>query len=114
MEKPHKKLDVWQGAMKVVVAHRESEWVNSFIKNDISTLSPPLVSDPKRSLTRKEKGGEGGFESVNLDKTESKFRRLIGDFQFSTIKQLLGLNSSTAALQHMNTLNTAALHHISI
>jgi polysaccharide deacetylase family protein (PEP-CTERM system associated) len=26
---------------------------------------------------------------INLDKTESKFRRLVGDFQFSTIQQLL-------------------------
>jgi polysaccharide deacetylase family protein (PEP-CTERM system associated) len=34
---------------------------------------------------------------VNLDKTELKFRRLLGDFQFSTIKQLLGFNSSTAS-----------------
>ena len=33
---------------------------------------------------------------INLDKTESKFRRLLGDFQFSTIKQLLGFNSSAA------------------
>jgi polysaccharide deacetylase family protein (PEP-CTERM system associated) len=30
---------------------------------------------------------------VNLDKTESKFRRLLGDFQFSTIRQLLIQNS---------------------
>jgi polysaccharide deacetylase family protein (PEP-CTERM system associated) len=33
---------------------------------------------------------------INLDKTESKFRRLLGDFQFSTIKKLLGFNSTTA------------------
>jgi polysaccharide deacetylase family protein (PEP-CTERM system associated) len=30
---------------------------------------------------------------VNLDKTESKFKRLLGDFQFSTIRQLLTQNS---------------------
>lgn len=30
---------------------------------------------------------------INLDKTESKFKRLLGDFQFSTIRQLLIQNS---------------------
>jgi hypothetical protein len=30
---------------------------------------------------------------INLDKTESKFKRLLGDFQFSTIRQILIHNS---------------------
>lgn len=34
---------------------------------------------------------------INLDKTETKFRKLLGDFQFSTIRDWLEQNRSTAA-----------------
>ncbi len=35
---------------------------------------------------------------VNLTKTEGKFKRLIGDFEFSSIRDMLELNSNTAAI----------------
>jgi polysaccharide deacetylase family protein (PEP-CTERM system associated) len=40
---------------------------------------------------------------VNLNKTEFKFKRLLSDFQFSSIKEILGDNSSTASLRDNRT-----------
>jgi hypothetical protein len=40
---------------------------------------------------------------VNLDKTEFKFKKLLSDFRFSSIKQLLRDNGNTASPQHSRT-----------
>jgi hypothetical protein len=51
---------------------------------------------------------------VNLDKTESKFKKLLSDFNFSSIKDLLETNISTAALQHRSTSETQATQQTQI
>jgi hypothetical protein len=51
---------------------------------------------------------------VNLDKTENRFKKLLGDFQFSTIRDLLEQNRSTATLQHSSTVTLQHSKHIGV